>query len=101
VGVSIFRDFVVLLSGLFVIPLFALGDDSDPLAVFRGAFEPTVENAAAPPGEAPAGMVWIPGGKFSMGLADPRGLPLGGREAMADARPTACKSMDSGWRKRP
>jgi formylglycine-generating enzyme len=31
------------------------------------AFLPTKPNPAPPPGPAPAGMVWIPGGEFSMG----------------------------------
>jgi sulfatase modifying factor 1 len=31
--------------------------------------------------------VWIPGGEFSMGCADPRGMPFGGSDPMHDARP--------------
>ena len=50
-------------------------------------FAPTVPNTTAAPEPAPAGMVWIPGGEFSMGSADPRGMEHGGHEAMADARP--------------
>ncbi len=34
------------------------------------AFQPTVENARLAPGAAPSGMVWIPGGEFSMGAAE-------------------------------
>src|SRR5437762_11645390 len=33
------------------------------------AFEPTLSNKTRAPGKAPAGMVWIPGGEFSMGAA--------------------------------
>src|SRR6266436_5751790 len=33
------------------------------------AFEPTLPNKARAPGKAPEGMVWIPGGEFSMGAS--------------------------------
>ena len=32
-------------------------------------FQPTVANKNRPSGKAPQGMVWIPGGEFSMGAA--------------------------------
>src|SRR5216117_1354273 len=32
-------------------------------------FDPTIANTDHPPGKAPEGMVWIPGGEFSMGAA--------------------------------
>ena len=35
----------------------------------------------------PAGMVWIPGGEFSMGGINPVGMQEGGGESMNDARP--------------
>lgn len=38
-----------------------------PSAAGNGVFEPTIENKLAAPSETPAGMVWIPGGEFSMG----------------------------------
>jgi len=33
------------------------------------SFEPTIPNKNSPPDKAPEGMVWIPGGEFSMGAA--------------------------------
>src|SRR5215470_11578876 len=36
-----------------------------------GQFLPTIVNSSAAPSAAPAGMVWIPGGEFSMGAMDP------------------------------
>jgi sulfatase modifying factor 1 len=49
------------------------------------------------PGAAPPGMVWIPGGEFSMGCADPRGIPYGGHDSMADARPIHRVQVDGFW----
>ena len=53
----------------------------------EGAFAATVIHEAEPLGTAPEGMAWIPGSEFSMGCADPRGMPFGGMDAMRDGRP--------------
>jgi formylglycine-generating enzyme required for sulfatase activity len=50
-------------------------------------FEATIANTAAAPGPLPAGMVYIPGGEFSMGSIDPTVTFCGGDEPMDDARP--------------
>ena len=68
-----------------------------PVRPLASAFAPTVANPGPAPGPAPDGMVWIPGGEFSMGVADPRGLPEGGHEAMADARPIHRVYVDGFW----
>jgi sulfatase modifying factor 1 len=53
----------------------------------RSEFGPTTGGTPRPADDPPAGMVWIPGGEFSMGCADPRGIPHGGTDPMNDARP--------------
>jgi sulfatase modifying factor 1 len=63
----------------------------------QDAFLPTIENQAPAPGPAPAGMVWIPGGEFSMGSKDPRGDICGGNEPMDDARPVHRVYVDGFW----
>jgi sulfatase modifying factor 1 len=45
----------------------------------------------------PLGMVWIPGGEFSMGCSDPRDLPHGGHDAMPDCRPIHRVYVDGFW----
>jgi sulfatase modifying factor 1 len=67
------------------------------IGTFADDFRPTVELAGPPPGPAPAGMVWIPGGEFSMGSKDPRGEICGGSEAMDDARPVHRVQLDGFW----
>jgi formylglycine-generating enzyme len=60
-------------------------------------FSPSVIHRVKPPQEALPGMVWIPGGEFSMGCPDPRRLPHGGPDAMADARPVHRVYVDGFW----
>jgi formylglycine-generating enzyme len=72
---------------------------SPPVASAAGAeFLPTVENQRTPPGPPPAGMVWIPGGEFSMGANDPQTLtdPVG-MQATTDSRPVHRVAVDGFW----
>jgi sulfatase modifying factor 1 len=61
------------------------------------AFARTEPNDLRPPGSAPPGMIWVPGGEFSMGCSDPRPLAHGGPDAMADARPIHRVYVDAFW----
>lgn len=61
------------------------------------AFHPTAPNTKPAPVPALEGMVWIPGGEFSMGSADPRGFEHGGHDAMADTRPIHRVYVDPFW----
>lgn len=62
----------------------SIGDaDLDP-----SANQPPLINAGSAPAPAPEGMVWIPGGEFSMGCED---------AAMRDARPFHRVAVDGFW----
>ena len=50
-------------------------------------FEATIVNPATAIGLLPEGMVYIPGGEFSMGSLDPTEMFCGGDQPMDDARP--------------
>ena len=59
----------------------------DASAAAPAGFQPTTENHQPAPGTAPQGMVWIPGGEFSMGANDPPDMDDVGMKATLDARP--------------
>ena len=59
--------------------------------------QPTAENAASPPNPRPEGMVWIPGGEFSMGAAEQPGMNDVGMQATRDSRPIHRVYVDGFW----
>jgi formylglycine-generating enzyme len=60
-------------------------------------FVATIENDDPPPGDAPDGMVWIPGGDFSMGAQDPPHMDDVGMQATRDSRPIHRVHVDGFW----
>jgi formylglycine-generating enzyme required for sulfatase activity len=66
---------------------------SAPIATFI----PTAENKTPAPEERPEGMVWIPGGEFSMGAQDPPDMNEVGMQAARDSRPIHRVYVDAFW----
>jgi sulfatase modifying factor 1 len=67
------------------------------VASSTGGFGPTVANARRPAGPAPEGMVWIPGGEFSMGAVEMPGMNAVGMKATEDSRPIHRVYVDGFW----
>jgi sulfatase modifying factor 1 len=74
-------------------------DSDSPAAIELSPFAATLANPANPPGAAPEGMVWIPGGEFSMGGAAPsEGLcTMAAMNAVNDAQPVHRVYVDGFW----
>ena len=73
-------------------------DATAPAAVASNRFLPTVANKTPRSEPVPAGMVWIPGGEFSMGAQDPPdGDDTVGMQATMDSRPVHRVYVDGFW----
>ena len=66
-------------------------------AAATSAFAPTVPNPAPAPAPAPEGMVWIPGGEFSMGSTVASESLCGQPGVTLDALPVHRVSVDAFW----
>lgn len=61
-------------------------------------FAPTISHSTKPSGDAPAGMVWIPGGEFSMGAdGKANGASLCTPGTVSDSQPIHRVSVDGFW----
>jgi formylglycine-generating enzyme len=62
-------------------------------------FAPTIPNKTIPSSKVPVGMVWIPGGEFSMGAQDPPDMEHDkvGMQATHDSRPVHRVYVDAFW----
>ena len=78
----------------------AAGNPARPAteAATSNRFLPTAENKNPAPGPAPDGMVWIPGGEFSMGAQDPHDVhDAVGMQATLDSRPVHRVFVEGFW----
>ena len=77
-----------------------LATSPKPPAATSSVFGPTVTNTCAQTGHAPDGMVWIPGGEFSMGVAPSAEASDRGSTCanpLADAQPIHRVRVDGFW----
>jgi sulfatase modifying factor 1 len=72
---------------------------SQPMAETAEAadFGPTIVATSVAPSSTPQGMVWIPGGNFSMGALNPSANNVGDIDPAADARPVHRVFVDGYW----
>jgi formylglycine-generating enzyme len=73
------------------------GATPTPTPAATANFLPTVENKNPAPASPPAGMVWIPGGEFSMGAQEAESMNDVGMKATLDSRPVHRVYVDGFW----
>jgi len=73
--------------------------DGVALGVNAPTFAPTIANKTPPPGRAPQGMAWIPGGEFSMGCKAPSTgfCTMATMSAVNDAQPIHRVYVNGFW----
>ena len=78
------------------LPALAAGTEA---SVPPSPFLPTIPNTAPAPTNAPPGMVWIPGGEFSMGCAVPNNgvCSVATMNAVNDSKPIHRVYVDGFW----
>ncbi len=91
--------FFVKLGCLLALGLSLVALEATEVPEKASSFQPTVENKTPAPAPAPEGMVWVPGGEFSMGSA----LPDTGvctpatMNSVQDAKPVHRVAVDGFW----
>jgi sulfatase modifying factor 1 len=90
---------LVVLGGctVYLIHRESIAHAGHPLAISNAGFLPTVPNPTPAPGAAPEGIVWLPGGEFSMGAADAPDMNDVGMKATEDSRPIHRVYVDGFW----
>ena len=75
----------------------AIAQDASGIILNQPRYLPTVPGVSSAPGQAPAGMVWIPGGEFSMGVAGLNPSMCSVRSSSDDASPIHRVRMHGFW----
>ena len=94
---------LVLALGIYLFALMACRQKTAPFEEVSAAdfssetFLPTEAFLKDNQAQNPAGMVWIPGGVFSMGGQNPVGMENGGAQTMGDARPIHRVQVNGFW----
>ena len=83
----IYLKFASRVSGSVRSPVQPSSAETPNVARSTDGFQPTIENSGPTPSASPKGMVWVPGGEFSMGATDPPEMDDVGMKATTDARP--------------